>query len=330
MDTLNVRKIPFKIIAGAVACVFLFQQISWAGDLIDSSLEQLDAEQSRLFAPAYLQDQQSAAEELVNLKQAIEDSIACQEPQNPVTGAALDEEEIILQGPGSIIQQSFVPEPSSTILEEDSGTGSEENAIAVVTAYGDEIYYEGGTIVSIKRADGTKLKNIVVNANNELIDAEIIFKDGTLQIVRGGVVSSIVQPDGTKINYEDGLVRSMLMSDGTSIWCDFVKDAEGNIVETVLTDEHKTAHYDSDSRLKKVDCAGGMVMEYENGIITKITAPGKTYLFEKRQFEESVKVWLRSVSFCDGTEAEFGEEGFLKSVTIRSDDGAKAQYDAIG
>ena len=52
-------KLVFKTIASLVACVFLWQQVSWAGDLVNNSIDKLDAEQSQTFAPAYLQNQQA-------------------------------------------------------------------------------------------------------------------------------------------------------------------------------------------------------------------------------------------------------------------------------
>ena len=55
-------KILFKCIAGIMACVFLWQQISWAADLIDTTLTKQADQQAQTFAPSYLQSQQSAAE----------------------------------------------------------------------------------------------------------------------------------------------------------------------------------------------------------------------------------------------------------------------------
>ena len=52
-----------------MAGIFLFQQVAWAGDLIDAALSQQYKEQSQTFSPQYLQSQQIAVETLVSQKQ---------------------------------------------------------------------------------------------------------------------------------------------------------------------------------------------------------------------------------------------------------------------
>ena len=65
-------RIAFKIISCLVAGIFLFQQVAWASDLIETVLNQQTEAQAQTFAPSYLQTQQTIAESTVSQQQTIE------------------------------------------------------------------------------------------------------------------------------------------------------------------------------------------------------------------------------------------------------------------
>jgi hypothetical protein len=56
MVVTNKSKVVLKVISGIVAGIFLFEQVAMAGDLINVALEQQYKEQSKTFAPSYLQN----------------------------------------------------------------------------------------------------------------------------------------------------------------------------------------------------------------------------------------------------------------------------------
>ena len=64
----------FRITCAAVASIFLWNQIAWAGDFITAAIDRLDDRQSRTFCPSYLQQrtssQQSAVEKMQEIEQA--------------------------------------------------------------------------------------------------------------------------------------------------------------------------------------------------------------------------------------------------------------------
>ena len=94
----NMRMI-FKTISVLVAGIFLWNQIAFAGDLINTALDQQYKDQSQTFAPGYLQNQQSAAESIVSQKQAIEDTVNTQALTASADIPASADETIDLKGP---------------------------------------------------------------------------------------------------------------------------------------------------------------------------------------------------------------------------------------
>ena len=260
-----------------MAGIFLFNQIAWAGDLINTALEQQYKDQSQTFAPSYLQNQQSAAESLVSQKQDIEDAIST---QNLTTSTANTQppvdESLDLKGPrGASGGQIAANNATAQTLTQEGTTPSQNGAIlSVTTQAGDVIHYKDSLIDSIEKKDGTVLKNLISDNNNGLIGAEIKYPDGTIQTVANGKVSKAVKPDGTILNYnEEELISSIIYPDGQIANCSYTKDGQGNIIETILTDSKETSRYDSNNRLTKVEFNTGKTIKYDSGVISKITGP---------------------------------------------------------
>ena len=162
----------FKIIAGIVACVFLFQQIAWAGDLIEATLNKQYAEQSQTFAPSYINSQQANSEALINQKQAIEDATNVQGVTTQVASTSVEttaDDSVTLQGPKGGSGKSTAA--SSEISTQSLTSQDDSSVLSVTTQAGDVIYYKEGAIDYIQRKDGTILRNIVVDENDNLTDA---------------------------------------------------------------------------------------------------------------------------------------------------------------
>ncbi len=273
----------FKVISGLVAGIFFFEQVSWAGDLIDFTLEKQYVEQSQTFAPQYLKGSHEANSNLVAQKDAIEAFIRTQNakssaaPEAQVTG-----DELRIVGP----KLSYgVRADGSVVLVDGSTQSNEGSIVSVTTESGDVIYYRDGSIYYIERPDGTVIQNVVLGGNNELLDADIIYPDGVILFVRGGKMGGVIDTDGTMITYDDKeRVSTAVYTDGRTLTYTYIEDALGNVTETIITDGLRTAYYDGQGRLKKMIRADGTVIEYEEGILRKITDPDTTvYLFDKVQ-----------------------------------------------
>ena len=197
----NGTKIIFKTIAGLVACIFLFQQLAWAGDLIDTVLNKQTDAQAQTFAPSYLQNQQSIQQGVVSQQQDAENfannvsAVTTATTNN--TQASTDDSSLPLKGPRSGGSSSGV---KAAVAGQAASTtsGSTNPVMSVTTAAGDIINYQNNAIFSIQKKDGTVLTNIVVDANNNLTGAQITYTDGTVQIVVNGKVTQVANPDGRR------------------------------------------------------------------------------------------------------------------------------------
>ena len=327
------RRYPrtFQVIAGIVACVFLSQQISWAGDLIDTTLNKQYEEQSQTFAPAYIKSQQANNEALISQKQAIED-FSNQTASPSIQTQSSVNDSITLQGPKSGSGGQTMAVSSMNVTADEPETG--ETVLSVTTQAGDVIYYREGAIDHIEKKDGTVLRNIVVDENNNLLEAGITYIDGTTQVIANGKVSKITKPDGTIINYNsEELITSILYPDAAGVTFSYTKDEQGNILETALVDSEKTSIYGSDSKLKKVMFNNGKIIEYDSGVISKITeADNGQLLFDiKGNIDGTFTSTIAQYIAPDSTIYRYavGEDGCLASIAVEKD-GAVAAYDKDG
>ncbi|UCD55693.1 MAG: hypothetical protein JSV93_02590, partial [Candidatus Omnitrophota bacterium] len=276
-------KLVFKTCSGLIAGIFLWNQIAWAGDLY-SPIDEFNEQQSQQFAPDYVNNQQTTLEHLVNQKQDIENTINIQDLTGSQEEPPSEEDILNLQGPKGEIADGVV-------LTEPPAEGEAEQPLQLepvfsfVTEDGDIIHYADNEIDYIEKKDGTIFWNVVLDENNNLLDADIEYTDGTMQIVRQGKVTKMTLPDGTIYNYNsEELVESIVYPDETSVAYSYLKDEEGNILETILTDSEKITYYDSEERLKKVEFNSGKIIEYNNGVLSKVTdEDGKIYIYEETE-----------------------------------------------
>lgn len=232
-------RIVFKTVSTLMVGIFLWQQVVWAGDLINAALEQQYKDQSQTFAPSYLQNQQNAAENLVNQKQAIADSVSAQNLTNSTNIQPPPDTTLDLKGPrggGQVTNNATVQMVATT----SSPFPQNEAILSITTQAGDIINYKNNAIDSIQKKDDTIVKNIILDQNNNLLGAQITHPDGSVQIVSNGKTSQVIKPDGTILNYNtDELISSIVYPDGTTVNCSYTKDSQGNIIDTILTDSKK-------------------------------------------------------------------------------------------
>ncbi|MCI0482448.1 MAG: right-handed parallel beta-helix repeat-containing protein, partial [Candidatus Dadabacteria bacterium] len=315
--TFSKSNILFRIITLTVATTFLWQQISWAGDLqtnlIDETLGNLEAEQSQTFSPEYLRDQQASIEDVIEQAQFIEDTIALQDASAPSTAASEPpaeepyEPEIDLVGPKTAAPSQYdsgTPEGSGAILEEavtepPAPDDSDNGAILSITTHsGDTIHYRGGLIDRIDRADGVALSGIVLDSTGGLVDADITAPDGTIQRVRAGKVTEIALPDRNIYRYDaDERIDYITHPDATITDYDYTTPGE-----TTLTHNGEISHYDGNGLLTRVTKNDDSEVHYSNGIITSVLTPqGAEYIFNIEEADGLATARVSEVVYAGGS-----------------------------
>ena len=313
-------KVAFKTISVLVAGIFLWNQVAWAGDLINAALEQQYKDQSQTFAPSYLQNQQSSVEALISQKQTIEDTITTQNLLTSADTQPPDDESIDLKGPrgggeSSTVTQSSVETQASSV----AGPTEDPSIITVTTETGDVVHYKGDSIDSIERNDGAVLNSITLDGDNNLVGAEITYSDGTIQTVAGGKVSQVIKPDGTILNYnEEELISFIIYPDGQTADCSCAKDGQGNIIEIILTDSDKTSRYDSNNRLTRVEFNTGKTIEYNSGVISKITElDNSTFIFDiKNNPDNTITSSLSQYVAVNGTAYRYSIDSSSSLISV--------------
>ncbi|MBU0683772.1 MAG: hypothetical protein KJ864_05740, partial [Candidatus Omnitrophica bacterium] len=226
-----------KVTAVTVTAVFLWNQIVWAGDLTSVALTSQNTADpiSQLGAPEVTSTRQTQMESLIEKKQDIENFI------------------------------------SRTNILKNSSAQISEPTFEITSESGDKIIYADGKIDSIETQDGTVITEIVLNADNSIVDANVIFNDGKELVIKSGNIKSLSLADGTKYTYDnEGLLESIENTDGKVEEFEYKKDIDGSVQETVVKDSEKTVYYDADNNITKTRYKTGKVIEYDAGIISRI------------------------------------------------------------
>jgi len=287
------KKLLFKSVSLLVAAAFLWQQIVFAADLgaglSGDPVDRLNDSQTQTFAPDYVQDQKVIHEDLVNLKQEIEDSqssFTAEAASASSDSADSDAEGLDLKGPVAGYSESGQVMQAASAAAGDANLNIEEGGvISITTATGDTIRYKDGVVFSIDTKDGARLKDVVLDDAGNLLAAEITYADGTIQIVSGGKVIKITKPDGTVFNYNsEERLLSVLYPGGRTESYTYIKDAANALLEIVVSDGEKTAYYTPDGVIKKTVFAAGRTIEYESGRLSKITEEdGRIYIYNSTE-----------------------------------------------
>jgi len=254
----NGMRIVFKTISAAVAGIFLWQQIAWAGDIAVNTLDNLNDSQAQTFAPNYLQKQETLHKDIIDQKQAIEEFGANKAPLTTSGSIKPPEIETLdLKGPrgGSsgkaVVSTASYIQPSENGLGGSSAIPDPSAILSVTTQAGDVVHYIGSVIDYIERLDGSILRSLRFGVDGNLLDAEITHQDGRVFMVVNGLISSMEYPDHSVVTY-------------TYI------GIPGNITETIVSGDGKTAHYNASGRLTRVEFDNGRVAVYDSGILLSV------------------------------------------------------------
>jgi len=293
-----------KILSILICFTFLWNQISWAGDLtnysVDDLIDRQHEDQSSRFSPEYVRTQDNILKGLIELKQEIEYCALENKNTSPDDTALESDLKTELHGP-SASADAVQPLSSPIVANQEDPAGVDPSGppISLTTEAGDVIYYENNEIVRIEKENGTVISEISCDGD-ELIDARVEYPDGTLQIVREGEVKELEYPNGTKYFYDDnGRISAVDHADGGHIDYSYVLDGEENVLQTVLIDDQGNEYvYNSNDRLERAALAGGKIVEYADGLLKRVIDGDTTYRFESEEEVQDDSV-IYVVSLCE-------------------------------
>lgn len=318
MTSKNRFGVVFKAISVIITAIFLFDQIAFAGDLINAALEQQYKEQSQIFAPEYLQSQQASAESLISQKQTAEDAMTIQNLTHQNEIVANEPVSIDLKGP---VAGSVTGLTSVDVVFEAPGEGdiSQYNeSVTVTTDSGDTIHYFGGAIMSVVKQDGTIIRNIELGQDNNLINAEIVKSDGLVLTVQDRVLKTLRDTDGVVTSYNNaGFITSQELPSGKILNYLYSINATNEVIKTIITGPDYSAEYGKDLRLSKVIKKDGEIIEYSQGVISKVKkADGNIFLF-MRSSQDACNVIVNTYIGKDGRTIKFDDSLNILSISAR-------------
>ncbi|MFH1837352.1 MAG: cysteine peptidase family C39 domain-containing protein, partial [Candidatus Omnitrophota bacterium] len=264
-----------KSISVIVAGIFLFNQVAWCADDL---LEVISSKQIENISGLVISETQSSStilEALMSQKQTIEDFNILNSEQDPYS-------------------------PQNT-------------EFCITTEIGDIVSYDNGSLKNIKRSDGTIIKNIILDPEGGLLDADITYADKKEISILEGKLISILDEDGTKFTYNDeGLVEHIEYTDGKSRVYAYEKNDNNEIVQIKVKEADKFLYYGSNDDLQRVEYFNGRTIEYENGNVLRIErGDGTEYHIKEGK--------VISIVFADGSvleEFSLDEEGALLNAII--------------
>lgn len=141
---------------------------------------------------------------------------------------------------------------------------------SLTTQNGDVLKYIDEKLDSIERPDGTTLKNIVTDAQGNIVEADLKLADGSIQVFQNGQVLGYQTPDGTQIIYENGRVKKTISKSGEETLYSYVLNGSA-VTETTLDSPSRTTKYDANGKIKEsTRKSDNQKTIYLNGIIQKI------------------------------------------------------------
>ncbi|MFC1589958.1 hypothetical protein ACFL42_00540 [Candidatus Omnitrophota bacterium] len=291
MITLKKNKLV-RVISAAVIMTFIWQQIAWAGGGYVALPAENDRNQTGFLSPQRLQEAQARQEALIGrLNDLLDRKLSCGEEEE-------DEGEWHLErkAPSGVQAAAIVPQSSEETIQ---GQGA---AFSVTTENGDVIHYLGSEITRVECADGTIIEDIELDEEGDIYGALIKYPDTTVIAVEYGRPVCLIAPDGTVVHYDsEGRVEYIVSPDGIVSDYAYEFDGAGNITRTIVTDPDSTCEYGADSKLAGVTRSDGTVIEYENGVITRITKQdGSQFIFIKEEASGQVTARLHQYVDTDG------------------------------
>jgi hypothetical protein len=229
------------------------------------------------------------------------------------------------------VPQNFASASEATVTQSASipplpAEAPPSSIISVTTNDGDVIHYKDSKIDSVERKTGEGVVLIrsragmdLVDADNNLYNAEITYPDGSVQIVGNGKVCSIFRPgEGDYYYNDDGTIKSIEYLDHSISEYLYAKDGNGKIVRTIIVTPENTAYYGADNRLERVEFKTGRIVEYHNGIIASVTGEGSNRYYFKEAVTAQGQTEARLIRYVyyGNNFVEFNDDGSVKSSTF--------------
>ncbi|MBI5124276.1 MAG: hypothetical protein HZA72_02525, partial [Candidatus Omnitrophica bacterium] len=333
------RNLLFKTISLTVTITFLYQQLLWA---IDYGLP-VDNEKnlSGFMTADKLSEAQTRQEELIR---RLDQYLAWK-----VASGYNDTEDWTLQRKTGATETSTTTQTQTATSTTEPPQTLDPSLLSLTTQTGDVLNYRGQALERVVLNDGTLLENLTLSDTGDILSGIIRYPDGSVFTVEEGRVTSSLSSDGTATHYDiNGRIESEVAKDGIVSYYTYEFDEAGNVIKTTVTRPDSITEYGEDLKLQKVTKFDGTIIEYTNGIISKITkSDGSVYVFGRKQVTapdgtDELVVSLRqykdpngnlynyfddtltSIELNDGTRVTnivIGQDGNLKDGTIQLRDG---------
>ncbi len=194
-----------------------------------------------------------------------------------------------------------------------------ENKFSLTTQNGDILHYVGNVLKGVDRPDGTRLNNIVLDANGAIVAADLRLSDGSLQIFGNGAVIGQQAPDGRQVLYENGRIQKVIAKDGTETLYSYTFDPQGNVVETVLESASFRSVYDVSGKLvRTVNKTDLSESRFSDGVLDSVLSQdGTKLLFTQEAAPEGLLVRFGSLLDPAGNKHKYGN-GHLVEIVLSS------------
>ncbi len=145
---------------------------------------------------------------------------------------------------------------------------------SLTTPNGDVLEYIGNRLVEVQRPDGTTLTNIQVDADGNVIVADLLLSDGSLQVFQNGQIIAYRTADGTQVLYENGQVKKIIFADGSEAPVSYTSDNKPSLLLengavlvlegtsfAYLLDPSGNKHFYENEKLSKIVLSTGWALD---------------------------------------------------------------------
>ncbi|OGX06192.1 MAG: hypothetical protein A3G87_02320 [Omnitrophica bacterium RIFCSPLOWO2_12_FULL_50_11] len=160
----------------------------------------------------------------------------------------------ILSPENDSLEEITVPKPPDLDLS---------RAVRLTLENGLEAYSIDGELVEFRTSTGIHITNFVLNDQNDIVDALLIYPDQTKEIIRHKVLIRRISPGIIEDFLPDGRVVREIQSEGIS-WYGYVDGKDGKVTETrVFGPDGSKVTYDVLGMLHEVDEPGKRYFVYD-------------------------------------------------------------------
>src|SRR3989338_1614423 len=173
---------------------------------------------------------------------------------------------------------------------------------SLTTQNGDILKYVGDKLSQVNRPDGTVLKDIVLDPDGSIQNADLKLSDGSIQVYQNGQVLGYLQPNGTSVEYDvsTGKVIKTISPEGVISNYTYTPDSK-TVVSTV---NGPTVTYDTQDVIEKIEQPDGTVVEFNQGKISKVLKDDYEYLYkEEALHDNNIKLTIQDGGGTEPTES---------------------------